>query len=370
MDLAPTERLRSLDVVRGISLFGVIALNYHAVLNEQSAFAPLSPSFFDRLFNPISGVLTTRFAATFVFVAGIGVTLMASKVNFNDRPGMHRLRLTLLRRGTFLFVVGYGLEWLWPGTILFYYGAYFVMASFLVSRSTRSLTFLAIASVVAAAALNLWRVSERFADNYTAWLDPESPDSPRNVVIRLLVGYTHPVLPWIAFFIAGMIVARAAAGQSLISGRLAILAIGAVAGSSVIRDLVRPALIVDRSAAMRASAVSLQPFDRGALYVVSTLGVAILAVWSVEHLVGRIRSSILLTALERVGRMSLSLYLAHILIFRLVVDTLKLIHPTGLDTALVLSLAVYLGGLIVAWVILQYRTHGPMEWIYRKVGGR
>ena len=75
VDLAPTERLRSLDVVRGISLFGVIALNYHAVLNEQSAFAPLSPSFFDRLFNPISGVLTTRFAATFVFVAGIGVTL-------------------------------------------------------------------------------------------------------------------------------------------------------------------------------------------------------------------------------------------------------------------------------------------------------
>jgi uncharacterized membrane protein YeiB len=64
------------------------------------------------------------------------------------------------------------------------------------------------------------------------------------------------------------------------------------------------------------------------------------------------------------------LYVAHILIFKLVVDWLGVVRPTGLDTALVLTLAVYVVGLVVAWFVLSRRAHGPVEWLYRMVGGR
>ena len=370
MAVATTERLRSLDVVRGIALIGVIALNYHAVLNEQDAFSPIDATFFSRLFNPVSGVLTTRFAATFVFVAGIGVTLMSSRLKPADIDGVHHLRLTLLRRGIFLLLVGYGLEWMWPGTILFYYGAYFILASVLVNRSTRIVVATAIVSVVAAAGLNLWRVSERFADNYTAWLDPASLDTPRNVALRLFVGYTHPVFPWLAFFLTGMVVARRFTGERMITRRHATVAAILVVGTYLLRDLIRPSLITDRAASLRASAVSLQPFDRGILYVLSTLGIAILAVWSIERLVERHPNAKPVEVLSRAGRMSLTLYIAHILIFKLIVDVLGAVRPTGLDTALLLTLAVYLGGLVVAWFVLSRRSHGPVEWLYRMVGGR
>jgi uncharacterized membrane protein YeiB len=104
--------------------------------------------------------------------------------------------------------------------------------------------------------------------------------------------------------------------------------------------------------------------------VLSTLGIAVLAVWSIERLVARQPNSKTFEALARAGRMSLTLYVAHILIFKLVVDVLGVVRPTGLDTALVLTLAVYVGGLVVAWFVLSRRSHGPVEWLYRMVGGR
>ena len=370
MDVTVPQRLRFLDVVRGLALFGVIALNYHAMLNDYDAFAPLEPTFLDRLFNPVSGVLSTRFAATYVFVAGVGVTLMARGVPLADRVAVQRLRVKLLRRGAILLLIGYGLEWIWPGTILFYYGAYFMLASLFVLASTRVLAAASLSAIVAAAGVNLWRVSERFNDNYTTWLEPASPDSPRNVLIRLFVAYTHPVLPWIAFFFAGMIVARGVTRGRLITSRLAACSVAIVVGTYVLRDLFRPSLLIDRSMTLRAAVVSLQPFDRGLLYVTSTLGIAILAVWCVEAIVHRLPRSLIVEILARAGRMSLSLYVAHIVVFTLIIDVFDLVDARGLGVALGLSSATYAVGLVAAWFILGWKSHGPIEWLYRRIGGR
>lgn len=370
VDVIASERLRSLDVVRGVALLGVIALNYHGMLNGQEAFAPTTQTILSRVFNPVSGVLTTRFAATFVFVAGIGVTLMAVRSRQSSTATTTPVQLTLLRRGAFLLLVGYGLEWIWPGTILFYYGAYFMLASVLVKRSTRTLAVTAVVACLSAAMVNLWRVSERFNDNYTTWLDPASPDSPRNVSIRLFLGYTHPVLPWIAFFLAGMIVARQTHGPVLIPKRLAMSALGCVVAAYVIRDMFRPSLIRDRGSALRSAVVSLQPFDRGVLFVVSTLGIAVLAVWSIERIVANRQHSLTLNLFARAGRMSLTLYVMHIFVYEVLVDTLGAVRPTGLDTALALTCATYVGGLVLSSIVLRHFTHGPIEFIYRKIGGR
>jgi uncharacterized protein len=351
-------------------MVGVIALNYHAMLNEQDAFMPLGNGVLGRLFNPVSGVLTTRFAATFVFVAGIGVTLLATRHRSTGYRDLGRVHATLVRRGAFLLLVGTLLEWIWPGTILFYYGAYFMIAGVIVHRSTRTLVVLAGSSVAIAAVLNAWRVSERFVDNYTPWLDPVSIATPRAFVIRLFVGYTHPVLPWISFFIAGMVVGRMKSTRSIIGSRLAMVAGLVVVLCYVLRDFVRPALVVDRSDAIRAAAVSLQPFDRGILYVVSTLGIAIVATWAIERLVGRFPRSAITAALAQAGRMSLTIYVAHIVVYKLIVDVFDLIRSTGLGTALAFSAVVYLLGIGSAWMILARYEHGPVEWLYRKIDRR
>ena len=98
VDLGRNDRLVALDVTRGVAMLGVVALNYHAILNDEDAFAPINPSFLERLFNPVSGVLSTRFAATFVVVAGIGVALLSARTSEADMAGIRLLRERLLRR--------------------------------------------------------------------------------------------------------------------------------------------------------------------------------------------------------------------------------------------------------------------------------
>ena len=67
------------DVVRALALIGVVVMNYHGYLillggrNDHSTM-------WGRFFDPWTGPLSTRFAATFVLVAGVGVTLLTNGV--------------------------------------------------------------------------------------------------------------------------------------------------------------------------------------------------------------------------------------------------------------------------------------------------
>ena len=72
MDLS--KRLPGPDVVRAVAMFGVVVMNYHGYLVIRGG--QLGDGQLDRLFDPWTGPLSTRFAATFVLTAGIGVTLM------------------------------------------------------------------------------------------------------------------------------------------------------------------------------------------------------------------------------------------------------------------------------------------------------
>lgn len=74
-----STRTPSLDVARAIALIGVVVMNYHAYLNPKTAYFQVAPSIWDRAFNPLSGILTSRFAAAFVLIAGIGVSLMTNR---------------------------------------------------------------------------------------------------------------------------------------------------------------------------------------------------------------------------------------------------------------------------------------------------
>ena len=73
--------------------------------------------------------------------------------------------------------------------------------------------------------------------------------------------------------------------------------------------------------------------------------------------------------LARVGRMTLSVYLLHVIFFNLLVHQLHWVGATGLDTALVLSLAFYVVALSLASEWNKRFGLGPAERVYRAFGG-
>ena len=99
------------------------------------------------LFDPWRGPLSTRFAATFVLVAGVGVTLLTRR-SIGDRALVSAARWRLVRRGVLLYVIGLLVDEIWPGTILPYYGAMFVLAAGLFTLRIRSLVLVGVTATV------------------------------------------------------------------------------------------------------------------------------------------------------------------------------------------------------------------------------
>ena len=348
-------------------MFGVVALNYHGYLNPRQWTQPIDQSIWEEIFSPLTGILTTRFAATFVFVAGIGVSLfLASGSNEPHAPTSRRL--ALFRRGAFLFGLGLLLEWIWPGTIIFFYGVYFMLATLVATWRTRTLIWsMAIVTALSASVAG-WRFDQGRLGESTSWLSPEL-DSPRNLLIRVFVDYTHPVLPWFTFLLAGMILGRHIDRLSAMRGRLVSVGLIVLAGAHLAREALWPDSLIDRSDVVMRVLVSTDPYDRSVLYVISALATAMVAFAVISSLVDSRSESPVVEFFGGIGRFSLTLYVLHVLFFNLVVDWFGVGREGGLAVALGLAVIFYALALAIAgWWSRLFGT-GPVERVYRLVGG-
>jgi uncharacterized membrane protein YeiB len=358
-----------LDVTRAIALVGVVMMNYHAYLNTDKAFFPPRPSFAERVFNPLSGILTTRFAATFVLVAGMSIALLVQSAMQSGNVELIRsAQMKLARRGLFLYAIGAAVQWVWPGTILFYYGAFLLISAVICTWSNRSLVAISVASIAVSTGLSAWRGYQFFQGNFTQWLSP-TPNTPRNLLIRTFFDYTHPVFPWITFICAGIILGRNLEHLAQLRTRIMLWSGVALFATFLIRTFVMPDSITSQWDYVLQRALSTNNHDHSFLHVTSTLAIALLAFCSISLLTDSRPTSRVVEFLARTGQMTLSIYLAHVLVFNLVVHWLNWVRPTGLDTALVLSLSFYVVAVPVSSMLKRRYGIGPCERVYRAFGG-
>ncbi len=356
-DVAPSARLHGPDVVRAVALIGVVVMNYHGYLILRRS-APAAPAgWLDDLFDPWDGPLSTRFAATFVLVAGVGVTLLTRRV-VSDSARVTEMRWRLIRRGVALYVLGLFLDEIWPGTIIVYYGVMFVLAAGIFTWRSRWIVATGAAAAIAATALRTWRFDRNRNGESTDWLTSPGPNSIRRYVLDVFVNGTHPLLPWFAFLCAGIVLGRMlgttwwrrAAG----GGGLAL-----VAGSALVSMLA--------ASDLQEVATSTNPLDRSIVYVASALGTALIAYVAIDWAAQRF--PVATDPLRRAGQLTLTLYLAHILLFNLVVDWLGWIEPAGTGTALLFAGAFWAAAIaFAAWWQRRY-GRGPAEYVYRAFGG-
>jgi uncharacterized membrane protein YeiB len=344
-------------------------MNYHAYLNKDKAFYPPHPSFAERIFNPLSGILTTRFAATFVLVAGMSIALLVqSAMQSGNAVLIRSAQMKLARRGLFLYALGAAVQWIWPGTILFYYGAFLLISAVICTWSNRSLIAVSVASIAVSTGLSAWRGYQFFEGNFTQWLSP-APNTPRNLLIRTFVDYTHPVFPWITFICAGIILGRNLERLTQFRTRIMLWSGVVLFATFLIRTFVMPGSLSTQSDYVLQRALSTNNHNHAVLHVTSTLAVALLAFCCISFVTDSRVSSRAVTFLARTGQMTLSIYLAHVLVFNLVVNWLNWVRPTGLDTALVLSLAFYILAVPVSSLWSRKYGIGPSERVYRAFGG-
>lgn len=356
VDTPPARRLPGPDVVRAVALIGVVVMNYHGYLILRDPTGDVGSGWSAEVFDPFDGPLATRFAATFVLVAGVGVTLLTRSAQ-GDPALVRDMRWRLVRRGLLLYVAGLLLDEIWRGTIIVYYGAMFVLAAAIFTWRSRWIITVGLAAAVAGAALRLWRFDRSRSGESTEWLTSPDPNSVRSYVFDLLVNGTHPLLPWFAFMCAGIVLGRVLATNWWRP---------AAAGAGVM--LVTAAWVLSASASTdtQVIALSVVPWDRGLLYTASSLGTALIAYAVIDWFAERFPTAT--DPLRRAGQMSLTLYLLHIVVFNLVVDWLGWIEPSGLDTALMFAATFWVAAIVFAVVWQRRFERGPAEYVYRAFG--
>jgi uncharacterized membrane protein YeiB len=259
-------------------------------------------------------------------------------------------------------------QWIWPGTILFYYGAFFLISAVICTWSNRSLIAVSAISIAVSTGLSAWRGYQFFQGNFTQWLSP-TPNSPRNLLIRTFVDYTHPVFPWITFICAGIILGRNIHRLAQLRTRIMVWSGIALFITFVIRTFVMPSSLTSQSNYVMQRVLSTNNVDHSVLHVTSTLSVALLAFCCVSLITDFQGSNRVVEFIARTGQMTLSIYLAHVLVFNFVVHWMHWVRPTGLDTALVLSLAFYVIAVPVSSMWQRRFGIGPFERVYRAFGG-
>ena len=354
-------RMTAVDLARALATLGMMVVNVESIIADNT----IGPDWLIQLIEATEG----RFAPIFVVLAGLGVTLMTRGFQLcGDRYGLNRTRHVLFKRAAFLFAAGLCLRLDWPADILHCYGVYLMIGALMLTASTRQL--LGTAALVYAVSVSIGLLGDLYQQwDWSMVTDPEL-FSPKGLIRYLLfVGY-YPAFPWLSFFLFGMWLGR----NDMAHPRFKILTLAAgtllVAAGEVLPRVLKTTIVELAYSTKTFNLIylaSTDAFPPMPLFGISGIGAALTVIGMCLVLVHRWPASPALSALIVTGRMTLTLYVAHIVIG---IDALAL---AGMGENQPFMIAVLWGlaffGLSVLFAVLWDRRfgRGPLERIMRSI---
>jgi uncharacterized membrane protein YeiB len=190
-------RIAGFDLARAYAIFGMFIVNFNFCFGSFENRTPLG-----RFLNLFTGNST----AIFIICAGMGLSLMTSRIHEYSLEEKRRLKTIILKRSWFLLGLGLLLYSWWPGDILHFYGGYMHFSVFLLFAPRK---YLLIGAIVAIAVFHLlllvipiwtsWDLSTfKYQDFWTV----------KGFLRNTLYNGWNSIFPWIAYFLLGMWLGR------------------------------------------------------------------------------------------------------------------------------------------------------------------
>jgi uncharacterized membrane protein YeiB len=216
-----------------------------------------------------------------------------------------------------------------------------------------------VGSAVAGFALR-WYVLERELDGLTTGWLTEPAGTPLGLVIDVFVNGTHPLFPWLAFLCAGIVLGRLFDKPWW---REAAIALGIALFS------VATMVSIGATGPRRGVLLASDPFSRSLVYTASALGTALVVFATVSALADRFADSPIVHLLRRSGQLSLTIYVLHALVFKLLVDWVDVVDPGTIWAALGFAALYWVLALVAAAAYQRRFGRGPVEQLYRALTG-
>lgn len=364
----PSERLEALDILRGIALFGVMAINLIAAFRISlfQRYAPdyLPDSTLDSVLTTLLWIfIETKALAIFTILFGVGLAIQVERLGAPDNA-----RPLLIRRLLILLIIGLvHMLLIWPGDILTWYAiAGLIALSLLFGSRERLVNGALIFGAIYVALLLIWPLPEMNADMIRAYnADALRAHRSGSFIQVLLVHWRtvpevatwniHALPETVALFLLGAWIWRSDIVQHADANRRLLKTVawlGCLAGFTLM-----VAGVTADYASGRASA----------LLTLSTIALALGYSAIVVLITSGPRGQKWLAWAAPLGRMAFTNYLAQSVIFALIFFGygLRMYNRLSVAATLAVGIAVYtLQAVVSAWWLRHHRF-GPMEWLWR-----
>lgn len=320
------------------------------------------------------GLLQGRAAATFVVLAGIGLSLGArGALASQDSIQRRAVRRAILKRSLVLFAVGTVSLPVWPADILHYYGVYLSLATLVLFAPSAWITTLGLASML------LYPLSLLVLDYEAGWnwetLEYAGLWTPEGFARNLLHNGFHPVWPWWTFIAVGLLIGRLDLTSLCLQRRLLTFGAATWIAAESLRRLIHGLWVpkLDGEAAELAHlAFDTAPMPPMPLYLVAGSGLACTVVGGCL-LAERTRLlAPAIRALAPAGALALTLYVAHVFMGLGTLEALGWISSPGTpalaqERALASTAIFGLASLAFASLWLRRFQRGPLEALLRRL---
>ncbi|MCP4220028.1 MAG: DUF418 domain-containing protein [bacterium] len=366
----PTARILGYDFARALAIIGMVLVNFKIVFGAEQN----GPDWLVWISHLFSG----RAAATFVILAGVGLTLLSRKAFIaGDAVGTRQNRLVLLKRSVFLMVVGLAYTPIWPADILHFYAVYIAVGALLLTVSSKRLVGTAFAFMLGFLVLLVlfnyeaeWNfVTLEYAGFWTF----------AGMFKHLFYNGFHPVFPWTFFLLMGMWLGRQDLQDPRRRGTIlkASLAIFAVTESLAwcARTFITPQQwgMPKEDIAVLLGTGPMPPFPQ---YLLSAGATAIMVICLSVALTEKFKTapsqgigSRLIASFISAGQLALTLYVAHVVIGMGIIYTLGMQENRSLYFVYGYTFVFCLIGILFSHLWRKKFKRGPLEAVMRKLAG-
>ncbi|WP_419810464.1 DUF418 domain-containing protein [Bacterioplanoides sp.] len=344
------QRNSGFDVARALAIFGMVIVNFKIAMNAESGTA--LGLWFASLFEG-------RASALFVMLAGIGITFLTRQARASNNPEEIRVkRMSLIKRGLLLIVLGLAYIPVWEADILHFYGVYFLLATAVFMVSGRFLLRLTMALIMAFPVMMLvfdydqnWHWPTFSYQNFWT-LD--------GMIRHLFFNGFHPFFPWAGFLVLGMWLGRQELNDTAVQRRLFVSALVVfLVVESVFYGL---RLIAPAELQPVLSISIIPPLPQ---YMISAASTAVMILLACLVLTTRFPNARIIQWLASTGQLALTLYVAHVLLGMGTLEAIGQLYNQTIEFALFSAAVFSVSGIAFSVIWLRYFRQGPLEWLFR-----
>jgi len=350
------SRLAGIDVARALAIIGMVMVNFKNIMHAYSG---------NKFLLLLSSTLETKASALFVILAGISISLLTKHARkAANRQHILKYRALIIKRGLLLAVIGFALKTVWKIDILHFYGFYFVIASSLLMVNHKTLLFIASIFIFCFPILMWLFTYDENLYQQSLW--------PIEVMIReVSFSGLHAIFPWFAFFAYGMWLGRLELSNDHIKRNLFLWSIIVWVITQSTFHLIQHSLFNIHSFGMSHETIEhlfsvsfIPPLPQ---YMISAASAATVVLATSLFFAEKFSKNKLTTALSKMGRLSLTLYITHAIIGLCLAKYVNQAYGFTITTSLLYAFLFCMLGILFSIFWLKYFRYGPLEWIFRKV---